>query len=54
MVSKGRATFSAYSELPVPVIAAMDGVAMGGGLEMALACDLRVACESTILCSLPS
>jgi len=37
-----RDTFTEIENLPIPVIAAINGVSMGGGTEMALACDLRV------------
>ncbi len=41
-VSKLRATFSAIEEFPLPTIAAIEGAALGGGLELALCCDMRV------------
>ncbi|XP_014472335.1 PREDICTED: methylglutaconyl-CoA hydratase, mitochondrial [Dinoponera quadriceps] len=42
-VSSLRSLFSDMETLPAPVISAIDGIALGGGLEMALATDIRVA-----------
>src|SRR5215467_15980409 len=48
-VMRQRRIFDAVEEFPKPVIAMINGFCLGGGMEFALACDIRIASDSARL-----
>ena len=46
---KGQRTFGKLEEVDMPVVAGIDGFALGGGFELALCCDFRIASERSEL-----
>lgn len=45
---RGQEIFSMFEDCPKPVVAYINGYALGGGFELALACHMRVACEKAL------
>ncbi len=43
----GQRVFTGLERLPIPTIALVHGYALGGGMELAMACDIRIAAEGT-------
>jgi enoyl-CoA hydratase/carnithine racemase len=43
---KGQETFGRLEACPMPVVVGIDGYALGGGLQLALSCDIRVSTPS--------
>lgn len=48
MLAEGLKTIQAIEESPKPIIAAVNGIALGGGCEICLACHLRIAASTAL------
>ena len=46
MIEASKATYRRLEKLPVPVVAAINGAALGGGYELCLACNHRIVVDS--------
>ncbi|MCP4989658.1 MAG: fatty acid oxidation complex subunit alpha FadJ [Colwellia sp.] len=44
---QGQRIFAQLEQLPIPIVAAIDGSCLGGGLELAMACNARVCSDNT-------
>lgn len=48
-VPKGQAICTRIEDFPKPVIARINGIALGGGTEIALCCDIRIAADTAVM-----
>jgi 3-hydroxyacyl-CoA dehydrogenase/enoyl-CoA hydratase/3-hydroxybutyryl-CoA epimerase len=48
IIERGQKTFDRIARLPYPTVAAIHGVALGGGFEITLACDYRIASSDPV------
>lgn len=46
--AKGNAVFRKIETFPIPVIAAVNGFALGGGCELSMSCDIRLAADTAV------